>query len=304
MENLDAYRNWLLHECGRTETTVAGYMAYLRRFETWLACRYTLAAVPLTEVRDYVRTLSRSGVKSRTVIKAVNCIRSYLGCPFIGRGAEVKDIELPRPDHRIHLIPNATEVQVHVNAAGSLRDKAVIALLYSSALREAELCALKIKDIEDWFEGRIRVNCGKGRKDRIVFADTHALAHVWAYLDSRPQPLKQSDWLFPATLKPDQPLRINYVNQIVGRSARRAKVRVHVTPHGCRRYCATHMLRALRTRNNFDGLALVSRFLGHSDLQSTMTYIVFDADERKKEHNLRHPRERLARGESAWISLA
>lgn len=306
MENLDTYRTYLLSECGRSEKQAKAHVGYMRRFATWLNGRHALATVPLAEVREYIREQSRRRLKPRSIIKIVNQVRAYLrfahayGYRAVNDGA---NLEAPKGDHRTYLLPSAAEVKAHIAAAKSLRDRAILALLYSSGLREAELCALKIEDIEDWDKGCIRVNGGKGEKDRIVYADAATIGRMGAYLDSRPQPLFKSDWVFPLASDSSRSMDPTYINPIVTRTAKAAGVRTNVTPHMCRRYFATNMLRQLRAKGNFDCLAMVSRLLGHSDLQSTMPYIVFDDDERKREHALRHPRERMARGEPAWVPL-
>lgn len=192
--SLESFRAHLTAKCGLSGANAGRYVACLERVQLWLAGRHALATIPISEVRQYARDMRRCGIKSQAVVRAVNCIRSYL--TFAGRtdGAD--------------LLTGSAEVRAQIGAAKSLRDRAVIALLYGSDLRESELCALRIGDIEDWFEGRIKTSGGS------AFTDTLALAHVWTYLDSRPQPLAMTDWVFPDSSDPRRPLSVGHVLSI------------------------------------------------------------------------------------------
>jgi len=170
-----------------------------------------------------------------------------------------------------------------------LREKAVLEVLYSTGIRLGELLALLPEDVD--FEGGVlRVNLGKGAKDRVVPLGDTASRFLKAYItQTRPYLARKGGEiknLFLSHL--GTPLSGTLVERMVTHAARRAGIERQVTPHTLRHTCATLMVRRGAP------IQAVSLLLGHTDLSSTQIYTHVAGADVKETHEASHPRERGA----------
>lgn len=167
------------------------------------------------------------------------------------------------------------------------RDRTILEVLYSSGLRRNEVINLKPDDI-DTEDGYIRVNKGKGNKDRVVPLGKIACKYAENYQTAIRKLLlagkEEIPWLFVS--KRGKKLDRESLRNIVIKSAKRAKIEKTVTTHTFRRSCATEML-----RNNAN-IMHVKDILGHEKLSTTQMYARLTIVDLKKAHNKFHPRER------------
>ena len=176
-----------------------------------------------------------------------------------------------------------------VRTKKGLRDKAILEVFYSTGLRLAELARLTIFDV-DHRHGFVRVNKGKGGKDRIVPLGAQACGCVRAYLAdaraawSRAHPGERALWL--GGIAPHGAVKAQAIQVMVRRYGRAAGLRV--TPHLWRHTCATHLV------SNGANLAAVQRLLGHASLETTQLYTRVTIAEVKATHRKTHPRSRRA----------
>ena len=137
--------------------------------------------------------------------------------------------------------------------------------LYSTGLRRAELCRLKVSDI-DSKRMMLRVVQGKGGIDREVPLGKKLLPVLREYYRwMRPQ-----TYLFPGTVnhrRADKPITEKMVWQAVREASTRAGIKKHVTPHTLRHCFATHLL------ESGADLRSIQMMLGHSDLEATTVYL-------------------------------
>lgn len=166
------------------------------------------------------------------------------------------------------------------------RDRAMLEVFYSTGLRNSELGALKVEDV-DTDEGFARVNLGKGGKDRVVPMGKIACRYVENYIKAvRPHLARD-----PANRCLFLSLRGNRMGRIViaqniRRYARRAKLQKPVTAHTLRHTCATQMMR------NKANLRHIQELLGHACLTTTQIYTSVTIADLKEAHKKYHPRER------------
>lgn len=167
------------------------------------------------------------------------------------------------------------------------RNRTVLELLYSSGLRRTELVNLKIQDV-DTEGGFIRVNQGKGSKDRVSPLGKIASQYVQNYkLGVRGHLLRAKEdpgWLFVS--RSGRKLCETNLYEMVRNTAKRAKIEKAVSPHTFRRSCATEMI-----KNNAN-LMHVKDILGHQDISSTQIYARLTITDLKKAHQKYHPREK------------
>lgn len=304
-KNLDDLKRQFLEyieiEKGRALNTVENYDRYLTRFLNHLKSndpnhitdnsvrefRLWLNRQPAKKVSKNNETLTRKTQNYHLI--ALRAFLKYLARQEVKSYAPEK-IELAKiPERSLDLITQSELARLFNAPEGetlkSLRDKAILQLLFSTGLRVSELCALD-SDLDlkaDEFSVR-----GKGGKVRVVFLSDEAKSAVKNYLTKR----KDFDEAMFVQLshnhKPNQKgknLRINKrsVARIIKQYAIKAGISKKVTPHVIRHVFATDLL------SNGADLRSVQALLGHANIGTTQIYThVTDRhlrDIHKKFHN-------------------
>jgi integrase/recombinase XerD len=179
------------------------------------------------------------------------------------------------------------EILLHQPDMGTncgIRDRAVMEVLYATALRIAECLALTLDDI-DLTEEVVFVRKAKGRKQRVVPLGKSATGFVKEYLEKvRPRHGKR----FPQERRlfftnRGKPLGRWNVWQNFYQYARQAGIDKCASPHAFRRSCATHML-----QQGAD-IRFIQELLGHKSLATTQRYCLAMPVEIKETHQRTHP---------------
>lgn len=269
-------------ERGRSLRTVENYERYLDRFLSFSKAEEP-ADISETVVRDFRLWLNRqpSGVilegRSETLKKKTQsyyliALRSFL--KFLRRRGvssfDPERIELPKVGERsLNLISQKELLRLLATPEGedikTLRDKAILELLFSTGLRISELCSLPREINLDVDELPIR---GKGEKVRVVFLSSIAKEAVKKYLDKRTD---MADALFiqygrAASKATNLRLTPRSAERMVKYYAIKAGISTAVTPHVLRHLFATDLL-----RNGAD-IRSVQALLGHAHIGTTQIY--------------------------------
>ena len=176
---------------------------------------------------------------------------------------------------------------VPVDTPLRVRDRAILEVFYSSAIRREELANLSLYDL-DIEGGLVCVKNGKGGKDRMAPIGAHAVQWLKRYLEAaRPTLMGRNDEhgrVFVS--KSGRPMHPNQVGIVVKRWGRVAGFEKSVGPHALRRSCATELIRAGAN------LGHVKDILGHEDYSSLKSYVQLAAVDLKEALRKFHPRER------------
>jgi integrase/recombinase XerD len=145
----------------------------------------------------------------------------------------------------------------------TLRNLAIIDLLFATGMRVGELSSLDIRDfVVD--EGVFRVK-GKGGRDRLAFIVDKETVHIQReYLKIRTQFKMENSALFLNSS--DGRLSTQGIANVIVQLRQQAKIERHITPHMLRHTVATLLL-----RNGAD-IRVVQEFLGHSSIATTQRY--------------------------------
>ena len=166
------------------------------------------------------------------------------------------------------------------------RDRTILEVLYTTGIRKEELNNLQVADV-DYHDGFLRIDQGKGGKDRIVPLGRIACRYLENYIKSvRPELIKDpyNNTLFLSTR--GRRLAKGMVWEMVKKYAKKAKIKKNISPHTFRHTCATAML-----RNRAD-IRAVQELLGHESLESTQIYTRVTIGDLKEVHSRCHPREK------------
>ena len=165
------------------------------------------------------------------------------------------------------------------------RDRAILEVLYSTAMRNAELRALDLESL-DLVRREVRVECGKGGKGRVLPLGEPACEALDVYLrEGRPWLVRDVENRALFLNKLGRRMRGEMLSDIVKKRAEEAGITLKVTPHKVRHCCATHMLARKA------GLRHLQQLLGHDSADSTRRYTRVEISDLREEHRRCHPRE-------------
>jgi len=232
--------------------------------------------VTTDDIREYLANYQSINDCSKTTI---DNIRRNISSFFTW--LEEEDYIIKSPMRRIHKIKTTKtvkevisdeEIEKMRDKCQSLRDLAIIDLLYSTGIRIGELVRLNIDDID--FEERECIVFGKGDKERRVYFDAKTKIHLMGYINSRSD---TNPALFVTLDAPYDRLRISGVEIRLRRLGRELGInKVH--PHKFRRTMAT------RAIDKGMPIEQVQRLLGHSQIDTTMHYAIVNQTNVKVSH--------------------
>ena len=296
-EQLAAFIDYL-KALKRDPSTIRTYAFGARRFFAWLdgIGVADLRAVGREHIRAYQAEVSETDLAPYTVhsrMRAVRRLYDYLEANGKVLLNPASGVRMPKLEHRLpRTVLTKREVRRILDAPDTslpvgVRDKAMLEVFYSTGLRLAELCALTVYDV-DVLNGYVRVNSGKGCKDRVVPLGYKARKYVNEYLRKVRGKFtkKNRDERALFVSNRQRGFSTTRVCQIVRHYAALAGIRKRVSPHVFRHTCATHMLA--------DGADVVhvQRLLGHVLLNTTQVYTRVAQRDVKATHGKTHPREK------------
>ena len=178
-------------------------------------------------------------------------------------------IPIPKPAQRIPELLTRAEVARILDTCTNPKHRMMLTLCYGCGLRLSELVSLKIRDI-DGERHLLRVEQGKGAKDRLVPLSATLLAQLRAYW----RLYRPRHWLFPGRT-PGERLSETSLQKAFTQAKARAGIKKIGGIHSLRHAYATHQLEA--------GLPVhrLQRLLGHQDLHSTLRYVHWVPDYRE-----------------------
>ena len=257
-----------------TPETISRYQTHLyerkkRRTEEPLSLRSQ--SFKLTVLRQFFRYLLDQDKIMTDPTRKLDMPRIKKGLPrTVMTGQEIRRI-LAQPDADTPL---------------GLRDKAILELLYSTGMRNSELRNLKVYDV-DTINREVRINQGKGRKDRVIPMGSIAAGYVEEYIqNARGNMVKGKTKLLFISKNGKQITPANMV-WLVEKYARAAQIRKRITPHIFRHTCATHLLKQRAS------LRHIQELLGHTTLSTVQYYTQLEISDLKREIHRCHPRERV-----------
>ena len=238
------------------------------------------------QVQALVAAEHRRGLEPSTLRAKLSAWRSFF--KFLARRGEVgvnpaNGVRSPKVQRKLPQVLDVDQVSALVEIEGddpeAIRDRALLELLYSSALRVSELTNVRWRDL-DRDEGMLRVVSGKGGKTRIVPVGSRALSALDALREQEnPHP---DDPLWRG--RNGQPITTGAVRARIKRRAREQGVWQRVYPHLLRHSCASHLL------ESSGDLRAVQELLGHADIGTTQIYTHLDFQHLARVYDAAHPR--------------
>lgn len=159
------------------------------------------------------------------------------------------------------------------------RNHLLLKLMLDTGLRLSEATGLKWQNIS-LITGNLKVVEGKGAKDRILWLSEEDLELLKSWKQRQTEKAgKTLEYVFTAMSKGTLGNKLDnrYVQDMVKRCSKKAKIKKNVSPHTCRHTFASDLLR--QTKN----IRMVQKALGHNQLNTTMIYTHIIDDELENE---------------------
>ena len=169
----------------------------------------------------------------------------------------------PKKQFKLPNIMTDMQVKQLFQARLNLQEHCVVGLLYGCGMRISEVCNLRIQDI-DSANKRIKVEQGKGGKDRFTLLPPTLLEHLRKYYVAAGKP---KEYLFTSP-QTKSALHVRSMQVIVNKAMVKAGFKSgRFTAHTLRHSFATHLL------NQGNNIHVIKTLLGHSKLETTMIYL-------------------------------
>jgi site-specific recombinase XerD len=249
---------------GRSPRTQETYTLMLRLFGRYLEQAYTgrtLDSVVPEDVEAYQRYLvTERKVGFSSFNQATCALRFFYRTCLARTDFTIARMPFQRKRRTLPEILAPEEIVAIFDACHNLKHKTLLMTSYSGGLRLGETLGLLPSDI-DSTRMMIRIEQGKGRKDRYVMLSETLLAELRSYWKT----FRPVRWLFEGKTK-GQPLSPSTAEKIFTSAAGRAGIRKGVSFHSLRHAFATHLL------EGGTNICVIQALLGHRSLTTTQVY--------------------------------
>lgn len=300
-----AVRDWLTHldvERGLSRHTLSAYQRDVGRYLEHLAAHgvHDLADVDSTRIADFLAAL-RAGDDVHRPLAASSAARALIAVRafhrFLALDGELdldpaRSVPPPRPALRLPKAIPLAQVEALLAATGagdtpaSLRDRAILEVLYGAGARVSEVVTLDVDDLDREVEV-IRLR-GKGDKERLVPLGSYAAAALDAYRTRARPALAAAGRGTPALFLNQRGGRLTRqgVWGVLKGAAERAGLGAAISPHTLRHSFATHLL------EGGADVRIVQELLGHASVTTTQIYTKVSIAQLREVYVGSHPRAR------------
>ena len=296
------YLDHLRIERGLSTNSVESYRRDLIKFESMLAeSNLAFSGITEGEISKFVGQLSVNGLATSSINRFLSSLKGfYKYCAMEYQIANpMTDVAQFKIARKLPKALSVAEISSLIDSASnpadpvSLRDRAILEILYGTGARVAELVGIDVADIsKDAFEGEeitILKLRGKGSKERLVPLGKFALAALDDYLVRlRPALLAKNSQNNRALFLNARGTRLSRQSawSTVLKAAEATGLQGRVSPHVFRHSYATHLL---------DGgadIRVVQELLGHASVTTTQIYTLVTIDKVRESYSLAHPRSK------------
>jgi integrase/recombinase XerD len=293
-----SFLNHLQIERGLAANSIAAYRRDLAKFAAFLNGR-SLSEVDPETITQFETSLREAQLSVASINRVDSTLRSFFKHLQQEYGYADPTLEIS-PKKSARRLPKAltiAQIVSMIDAAHrdgqpiTVRDQAMLELLYSSGARVSELIGINLNDLstietDDGIITTLKLR-GKGSKERIVPLGSFAAKAIENYLVRvRPELAAKSSKATSAVFLNSRGSRISRQSawQMVLDAAEAAGVTEHVSPHVFRHSYATHLL---------DGgadIRVVQELLGHASVTTTQIYTLITIDKVRERYSMAHPR--------------
>lgn len=285
---LDDYEQHLRHVVGRSENTIR---AYRQNLDSALEGLERIEEFDLDRARDVLGWAVDNGASRASLSRLASSMRGF-GAFLAHRGFvqanPVAALKAPKPQRTLPRVLRSDQASDMLNGLqpegdaatpSTIRDWAMVELLYATGIRVSELTGCDVNDVD--FTNRLLRVTGKGNKTRVVPFGATVVTALEKWLEVREDMAKETPALFVGVrgkrIDPRQ------VRTVVNRVTQ-AGPGPRLSPHGLRHSAATAIL------EGGADLRVVQELLGHANMSTTQIYTHVGTERLKAVFNQAHPR--------------
>ncbi|MDB4090167.1 tyrosine recombinase XerC [Gammaproteobacteria bacterium] len=289
-EKIQDFLIYLKYEKQYSSATLKNYNLDLIKFKIHLLSLdvFMISEITNDHIQNYINKLNRAGLIATSLSRKTSSIRSFFNFMIkkrIIKSNPSKKITVPKKLQKLPYILSVKQVDllcdIPLTSFASIRDKAMIELMYGSGLRLSEITSLDTQSVS--LDDKMLSVIGKGNKQRYLPIGSKAIIALLAWVKIRSKHVKDQEKAF-------------FLNKFGGRlSNRSVQIRLDywckslglnckISPHTLRHSCATHLLEAS------GDLRAVQEFLGHEDISTTQIYTNVNFEYLKNIYIKAHPR--------------
>lgn len=250
---------------GLTNHTLNGYSTYIRSYLDYLQniLHKSPEDISWQELRDYIKWLQKErNLADRTINCAISQLR-FFTIYVLHKPWDNNQLPMRKFDEYLPFVPSQKETFEFINTIPDIKQKAMIALMYSSGLRIGEVCRLRYEDINRTAM-KVHIQHSKNRQERFAPLSKFALDILTRYWFEYGRPM---EWLFPKQTDPSRPIDTFFLSRHIHEHEERLGWPKRITCHSFRHALGTHLY-----ENGTDLLA-IKAILGHRLLNSTTIYV-------------------------------
>jgi integrase/recombinase XerD len=292
-DELRDFLHYLQVERGLSTNTLQSYKRDLNSYCNYITTSCNVKnwnEVARNHIMQYLYNMNDQGKSSATVARTLSSLRlfhQFLVREYNNANDPSLHIETPKKERKLPKVLSSSEVETLLRLKGddplTIRNRAMLEMLYATGLRVSELISLSVNDLHLTM-GFVRC-FGKGSKERIVPLGNLAKEAVESYLTSSRKILVKD--------KSTEELFVNHHGngmtrqgfwKILKAISEEAGITKEITPHTLRHSFATHLL------ENGADLRAVQEMLGHADISTTQIYTHVTKSRLKDIYQSYHPR--------------
>lgn len=250
---------------GLTDHTLTSYCTYIRSYLDYLSDILHKQPEDVTwdELRFYIRWIQKErNLSDRTINASISQLR-FFTMYVLHKPWDDTQLPMRKFDSYLPYVPTKEEIQFFIDTLPTLKQQAMVALMYSSGLRVGEVCHLKYSDIQR-SSMRIHVAKTKNRSDRYAILSQKALRLLTEYWYAFDRP---TNWLFPAKQDSTRPCKTAVLSNQVLEHRKKLGLDPKLNCHSFRHAFGTHLY------ESGTDLLTIKELLGHKSISSTVIYI-------------------------------
>lgn len=250
---------------GLTDHTLTSYSTYIKAYLKYLSeilHKYP-EDVSWEELRDFICWIQKNrSLSDRTVNGCISQLR-FFTIFVLHKPWDATQLPMRKFDSYLPYVPSQQETRKFISTMPDLKQRTMVALMYSSGLRISEVCQLRYEDIKRK-ELRIHIRHAKSREDRYALLSPAALDLLTEYWFAYGRP---RNWLFPKQFDPDRPIDTFYLSRHIHAHEKRLGWEKRLTCHSFRHAFGTHLY------ENGTDLLTIKALMGHKSIHSTILYV-------------------------------
>ncbi len=271
---IEIFREYLTDVKKSSANTLESYIRDVSQFSSYCASvnirdSLDVATSNIQNYLDYLSVIGKSDATKNRIVASLRCYYRCLVLKGVASANPVDGIKIKKTEKKLPSVLEASEIMLLLSQPSggdykSIRDKAMLELLYATGIKVSELIELTVSDVNLQI-GILHLHSGK--KERIIPMYPAAVKCIADYLlNVRPALVLDAgeDKLF--TNMTGQHMTRQGFWKIIKHYAETAGIKKDITPHTLRHSFAAHLL------ENGAKLTDIKEMLGHTDISSTQIY--------------------------------